>query len=122
MSFYDDLKRKVDEEKAYKKASVIDNESKIVSVRPDSMIMALIEIFSYMNEKAPAEYVATHFSMELASYVMQRKETIISLNKILNSAEEQYIIESDDSALDIMLQVGALECDFDFGLCFVEKK
>ena len=118
MSFYEDFKRKTDEEKAYKKASVIDNESKIVSVRPEPMFMALIEIFSFINEKAPAEYVSTHFSSELANYVKERKETINSLEKILSSFDEKDIHETDENALGILVQEGIIDIDYDFGDLF----
>ena len=49
MSVYENIKRKFNEEKAYYSASVIDDQSKMVSVRPDPMTAALIEIFSYFE-------------------------------------------------------------------------
>lgn len=118
MSFYEDLKRKVDEEKAYKKANVLDNESKIVSVRPDPMIMSLIEIFSFINKKSPADYIATHFSKELAIYVSQRKDTIKSLEEILKNGEINNLYETDDNALGILLKNELIDYDLNLDLEF----
>lgn len=115
MSFYEDLKRKVDEEKAYKKATVIDNESKIVSVRPDSMIMSLIEIFSYVNGKAPAEYIATNFSVEFAKYLVNHGETVESINKILQSDDAENIEECDDYAIGILIENKFISENYNWG-------
>ena len=109
MSVYDNIKRKFNEEKAYYSASVIDDQSKMVSVRPDPMTAALIEIFSYFENKAPAEFISTHFAREIAEYLMGHKETIESIKKVLNNGEVETVIPSEKNALGILNKEGVLK-------------
>ncbi len=102
MSVYENIKRKFNEEKAYYTASAIDDQSKMVSVRPDPMTAALIEIFSYFENKAPAEFISTHFATEFAKYLKNHKETIESIRQVLNNGETETVIPSEKYALGIL--------------------
>lgn len=117
MSVYENLQKRLEEEDAYESALVIDEESKVVSVRPDALIVALVEILAFFENRAPAEFIITNFSEEFARYLIQHKDTIESIKNVIERNGTNTILPSDNCALGKLVKENIIKSDnikFDF--------
>lgn len=99
MSVYENLKKRLEEEDAYESALIIDEESKVVSVRPDALTVSLVEILAFFENRAPAEFIITNFSEEFARYLIQHKDTIESIKNVIKKNGTDIILPSDNYTL-----------------------
>lgn len=116
MSIIQEIQNKALTEGKLKAESV--NSYKVVSVRPNSQLSALIEVLAFLDDKSPSDFIYSNFGKALEEFTLQSKEHIEPLKKAIKNCKYYESMEfKRDCAIDRLIKGKVVLIDKNETIC-----
>ncbi len=120
MSIIQEIQNKALTEGKLKAESV--NSYKVISVRPNSQLSALIEVLAFLDDKSPSDFIYSNFGKALADFTLQSKAHIEPLKKAIKNSKTSKSMEfKTGCAIDRLLNDKVITLDKNETICKKEN-